>query len=88
MQDLDVKLIRLFFMLVFYLVYGLSDLLLLVIMMLQAVLSVFGGGPSQSLKAFGGSLAVYVKQIAAFLTYASEQKPFPFSDWPEHVAEP
>jgi hypothetical protein len=35
------------------------------------------------LKDFGKSLGIYLKQIAEFLSYASEEKPFPFSDWPE-----
>ena len=33
--------------------------------------------------AFGGKLGIYLRQIAHFLTYASEEVPFPFSEWPE-----
>ena len=46
-------------------------------------LSIFSGEPSDSVKGFGKSLGVYLQQISEFLSYASEEKPFPFSDWPD-----
>ena len=73
---------RLLYMIIFYLIYGVTDLALLVIALIQVILKIFTGEPSETLKDSGRSLALYVKQIAEYLSYASERKPFPFSDWP------
>lgn len=69
-------------MIIFYVLYGLTDIALFVIALVQAVLSLFSGEPSETLKDAGRSLGIYVKQISEYLSYASERKPFPFSDWP------
>jgi len=36
-----------------------------------------------TLVSFGRSLALYLQQIANFLTFTTEEVPFPFKDWPE-----
>jgi len=76
------KLLRLFYVLLFYFIYGLTDMVLLLIVLVQSLLNLFGDGPSETIKEFGAALGVYVKQIAGYLSYHHEQKPYPFSDWP------
>jgi hypothetical protein len=38
-----------------------------------------------NLLAFGSSLAEYVRQIVAYLTFNTEEKPFPFGEWPSEA---
>ncbi|WP_413437701.1 DUF4389 domain-containing protein [Sulfuriferula sp. GW1] len=38
--------------------------------------------PIARLVSFGRSLGRYLQQIAYFITFASEDTPFPFSEWP------
>jgi len=38
--------------------------------------------PNPRLTDFGRSLATWIAQAAAFATCASEQRPFPWGDWP------
>lgn len=78
---------RVLYLIIFYLIYSVSEIALLVIALVQFLLSVFSGEPSATLKGFGASLGIYVKQIAEYLSYASDQKPYPFSDWPEVGAD-
>jgi hypothetical protein len=75
--------IKILYLILFYLIYRITDLVLLVVMLIQMGLSIFSGEPSDSIKGFGKSLGVYLRQISEFLSYASEEKPFPFSDWPD-----
>jgi hypothetical protein len=42
---------------------------------------------SERLRAFGASLGEYLRQIVRFITYNSEDMPFPFADWPEPDAD-
>jgi hypothetical protein len=75
--------IKILYLILFYLIYRITDLVLLAVMLIQMGLSIFSGEPSDSIKGFGKSLGVYLQQISEFLSYASEEKPFPFSDWPD-----
>lgn len=79
----DHAILRVLYVIAFYIVYGLSELLVLCLAIAQTLLSLIGSGPSDTLVRFGGSLGIYVKQIVEYVSYASERKPFPFEDWPE-----
>jgi hypothetical protein len=46
------------------------------------VLAAFAGGSNARLRQFGRSLGRYLAQIASFETFASEELPFPFAEWP------
>jgi len=38
--------------------------------------------PNARLITFGQSLGLYLSQIASFVSFATEEAPFPFSAWP------
>ena len=78
--------IKILYLILFYLIYRITDIVLLLVLLVQTILNIFSGGPSESIKEFGKSLGIYLQQISEFLSYASEEKPFPFSDWPERVS--
>lgn len=45
--------------------------------------SVLGTGKlNEQLLQFGRSLSIYVYDVVSYLTYNTDEKPFPFSDWP------
>lgn len=70
------------FILLMAMAYQLSGTLLFMLAVIQFVLVVINETPNPRLLAFGRSLANYLRQIVRFLTFASEDIPFPFSDWP------
>lgn len=75
--------LKILYLILFYLIFRITDLVLLLVLLVQTLLNLFSGEPSQSIKEFGKSLGVYLQQISEFLSYASEDKPYPFSDWPD-----
>lgn len=77
------KIFRVLYTLLFYFIYSISHVAFFIITVIQTALVVFTDEPSDTLLAFGGSFSVYVKQIGLYLSYKTEQKPFPFSDWPD-----
>jgi hypothetical protein len=79
--------IKILYLILFCIIYGLTDIVLFTIVFVQTLLNLFTGEPSESLKDFGKSLGIYLKQISEFLSYASEEKPYPFSDWPQAKPE-
>ncbi|MFL0799936.1 MAG: DUF4389 domain-containing protein [Agarilytica sp.] len=74
--------IRLVYMAFFGVCLQLSRIVLWPVVILQVFLTLFSGDENQNLRKFGSSLSQFVFQICQFLTFNSEEKPFPFSDWP------
>ncbi|WP_409277805.1 DUF4389 domain-containing protein [Pseudomonas defluvii] len=74
--------LRILWMLVFLIVWQLAELLLGGLILVQLVYRLIYGAPSASLMNFGDSLSQYLAQIGRFGSFHSDQKPWPFADWP------
>jgi len=74
--------LRSLFMLLFFIVYRIVDLVVLLVAVCQWFYVLLTGDANASLSRFAGGLANYVAQIINYLSYNSEEKPFPFNDWP------
>ena len=70
----------------FLLCAKIAGTLILLIALAQIIFTLVTARPNARLVSFGGSLAKYIFTIFNFVTCKSEDKPFPFADWPE--AEP
>ena len=76
--------LRLFFMFVVILMYSVSRVVVGVVVLLQFFSVLFTAETNKPLVAFGQSLATYTYQIVRYLTFNTEQRPFPFDlDWPD-----
>ncbi len=73
---------RAIFMLLTALILHVCGTLLIVVAFIQFVMQLLNGAPNARLIAFGRHLGNYFRQIVNFLTFASEETPFPFSEWP------
>lgn len=78
--------LRLLFMALFGLVYAVADVVLLVIVVIQFGFVLFTADRNRELQEFGAQVSQYLYQVLRFLTYNSDQKPFPFAEWPEGEA--
>ena len=79
--------VRLFFMIVFALIYSLSRLVIGAVVVIQFFYVLFTGETNDQLKTFGHSLAIYSYQMIDYLTFNTEDKPFPFEgSWPTSLA--
>jgi hypothetical protein len=75
--------IRLAHMLVLGLAAWLAMGLLWATALVQFLSQLLTGAPIERLSHFGAGLATYVSEVALFLTYSSEHKPFPYAPLPE-----
>jgi hypothetical protein len=73
---------RALYMLLMALILELCGTLLFALIVVQFLLVMFTDAPNVRLAMFSRSLGQYVKQIVWFLTFGSEDAPFPFMDWP------
>ena len=76
-------LLRVLWMLVFVLVWQVAQFLLGALVLVQLIYRLVYGAPNAGLMNFGDSLSQYLAQIGRFGSFHSEQKPWPFSDWPQ-----
>lgn len=76
--------LRLVIMLLMGLAYQLTGTMVLIVTVIQFVVRLVNDTPNIQLVKFGRSLGRYLQQIVNFLTFASEEIPFPFTDWPSY----
>lgn len=74
--------LRLPFMLLFFVVWRLTELVLIVTIVVQMLVRLFKGEPQLQLLKLGSQLTQFSYQMFRYLTFNTEAKPFPFADWP------
>lgn len=76
--------LRLFFMVVIALLYGVSRIVVGAVVLIQFFWVLFTAETNPNLLRFGQQLATYTYQIVRYLTFNTEERPFPFDlDWPQ-----
>jgi hypothetical protein len=75
--------LRLVFMLIFAAILQVASIVMWMLVIVQFLFSLITGTDNINLRQFGHSLSIYIFHTLKFLTYASEEKPFPFADWPQ-----
>ncbi|WP_263264365.1 DUF4389 domain-containing protein [Pseudomonas sp. RIT-PI-S] len=74
--------LRVIWMLLFLLVWQVAQLVLGAVVLVQLISRLVYAAPNAGLMNFGDSLSRYLAQIGRFGCFHSEQKPWPFADWP------
>lgn len=72
---------RIIFMLIYAVIDSMVKLLLWLVVLLQVGSVLITGTTNPNILGFGRSLSTYHYHILLFLTFNTEQLPFPFSDW-------
>ncbi|SDJ61486.1 DUF4389 domain-containing protein [Microbulbifer yueqingensis] len=78
---------RLLYMVLFVVLLEIAGFVMLAVVILQFLFSIFTGEPNGNLRRLGDQIASYVYQTLQFLVYNTEEKPFPFAEWPESDVE-
>lgn len=74
--------LRLVFMLLFVFLGYLAAIVVVILAAIQAVTGFIAGKPNERLLDFSAGINQFLYQILQFLTFNSDSKPYPFSDWP------
>lgn len=75
-------LIRWIFMLLFLVVSRIIGACVALIAVFQLFYSLVVRNPNANVVSFGKDLSIYLAEIVQFLSYVTEEKPWPFSPWP------
>jgi len=74
---------RLIYIILFSITFKVAGFIIAIITLVQFVTALINGGTANNrLQEFGGTLALYLRQVVDYLTYASDEKPFPIGPWP------
>lgn len=80
--------VRLIFMIIYALLYGLSRLVTATVVVIQFFYVLITGNTNDQLKTLGHSLAIYSYEIVDYMTFNTESKPFPFDGaWPTELPQ-
>ncbi|BCS95292.1 hypothetical protein DSLASN_09240 [Desulfoluna limicola] len=77
---------RALFMLAFWIASRIALAIVIALALFQLIWTVITRSPNDKIIRFGRSLGAYLSQIVNFLTYTTDQKPWPFQDWPDHAS--
>ena len=78
--------VRALYMLLMAIAFHIAAWVLTITAVLQLIFAAVGGGSVERLREFGGGVGRYLAQIAGYVSFATEEVPFPFSDWPSAPA--
>ncbi len=73
------------YMLLFLFLIGVAKFVTFTVVALQFLFVLFCGAPNRELLTFGQSLSRYTYQVMLFLTFNSEEHPYPLSAWPQQT---
>jgi hypothetical protein len=74
---------RALYMLLFAVILGLTRIVLIGLVLLQLIIVLFSGQANDRLLKLGQSLSTFVYQVLQFLTFNSDDQPYPFGPWPK-----
>jgi len=75
-------------MLLFSIFYKIAELILFAVIVFQFILKVLTGDTNDRLRKLGQSISTYIYQVLQFLSFNSEQHPYPFGAWPKGEPKP
>jgi hypothetical protein len=73
---------RLLFMILFTILYSAAEVVLAVVVIYQFLSLLLTSNKNDKVLSFGAQISKYAYQIFSYLTFNSEEKPFPIGDWP------
>jgi len=79
--------LRFIYLVLFGIIYYLSILLTFATAIFQFLAKLFGGSSFDGLAQFGANLASYQAEMTRYLTFASDDKPFPFAAFPSQCTK-
>ncbi|MDA1326597.1 MAG: DUF4389 domain-containing protein [Proteobacteria bacterium] len=79
--------LRLCFMIIMSAAFSIAEIIIFAVVAFQFLSSLITAGTNDQLIRFGRNLARYIQQIIAYLTFATEDVPYPFMNWPDEPHE-
>ena len=76
---------RLVYMVLFAVIFNIAEFVIVVVVVVQFLFKLFTGTANETLGALGQTVAKYVYEMIAYLTFHTDDMPYPFGPWPAGV---
>jgi len=73
---------RLIYMLLFIICYNIAEIVVMAVVIFQFLHLLILRERNENLLRFGAELSRYIYRVWQFLSFNSDEKPFPVGDWP------
>ena len=70
------------FMALFLVIYGVAEIIVTAVVILQFLFVLVTGEHNANLLRFGSNLSTFIYRIMLYWTFNREERPFPFEKWP------
>lgn len=70
-------------MLLFAILFGIAESLLVVMTLIQFFWTAISGRPNVALVDFGAAMSDWLREVARYQTMKSDDRPFPWGPWPK-----
>ena len=74
---------RILYMLLFSFAYSMAEFVLIGVVVIQVFFKLFTGAVNDNLTVLGKQIVRYIYAVMLFLSFNTEEKPFPFTAWPD-----
>lgn len=75
--------VRILYMLLFGFAYSVAEFVLIATVIGQVLFKLLKGEVNENLRVFGKQTSRYIYDVMLFLSFNTEEKPFPFAAWPD-----
>ena len=79
--------VRALFVILFALIYSVAEIVIFTVVLVQFGFVLITGERNKKLLDFGANLSTFVYQILRYVSFNTDDKPFPFTDWPSVKGE-
>jgi len=76
------------YILLFAIIYGVAEALLVAVVLFQFGSILLAGQTNERLHVFSRNLCEFIYQVLSYVTFNSDDKPFPFDVWPDKGKTP
>lgn len=76
--------LRLAYMLLFFVIVSVAAYVMTFVVIVQFFWVLIAGEKNNKVSQFSKSLSLFIYEILLFLSHNTDEKPFPFKDWPEN----
>jgi len=70
------------YILLFIVIYNIAEIVVYAVVILQFLFTLFGGDRNTQLQTLGKNLSTFIYQVFMYITYNSDERPYPFAPWP------
>ena len=70
------------YILLFIVIYNIAEIVVYAVVILQFLFTLFSGDRNAQLQSLGKNLSTFIYQVFMYITYNTDERPYPFAPWP------